>query len=157
MRLPSSRRPQRPGAALVETAFIAIFLFLFMFAIFEFGRYMMTRQLIENAARSGARTAVTEATSYITQAVATADVTSAVSQNLANLNMQNLNVQVYQADNNGNNIGTWTLAQFGGNIVVQIDADLPLMFPTFGFLPNNGAAPNSVHISTKVMMRNEAN
>ena len=157
MRLPTTRRRQRPGAALVEMTFIALALFTFMFAIFEFGRYIMYRQIIDNAARSGARQAVIEATSYISQSVATADVTAVVNQNLAALNVQNLNIQIYQADNNGTNTGNWTLAQFGSNIVVQVDADLPLLFPTFGFLPNNGAAANSVHITAKVMMRSEAN
>jgi Flp pilus assembly protein TadG len=137
--------------------FVALALFTFMFAIFEFGRYMMYRQIIDNAARSGARQAVIEATSYISATQANSDVTAVVTQNLAALNVQNLNIQIYQADSNGNNIGSWTVVQFGGNVVVQVDADLPLLFPTFGFLPNNGAAANSVHITCKVMMRSEAN
>jgi hypothetical protein len=118
---------------------------------------MMYRQIIDNAARSGARQAVIEATSFVSSTVATADVTAVVTQNLAALNVQNLNTQIYAADSNGNNTGSWTVVQFGGNIVVQIDADLPLLFPTFGFLPNSGAAANSVHITAKVMMRSEAN
>ena len=157
MRLPNPRRQARPGAALVETAFIAIILFSFMFAIFEFGRYMMVKQIIENAAREGARTAIVTATSYITPATATANVQAVITQKLANQNVKNLTVQVYLANDSGTNIGLWTDGVFSSNIVVQIDADLPILFPTFGFLPKNGAYPNSAHITPKSMMQFEAN
>jgi Flp pilus assembly protein TadG len=167
MRVPTRQPHSRPGAALIETAFIFIVLVVFMFGIFEFGRYMMARQIVENAARAGARQAVTVATSYISSSTATTTVTNTITQNLAGQNLQNLNVQIYQSDTSGNNIGSWTTAPFGGPIVVQIDGDLPILFPkidlgphiptSVSFLPNNGAAPNSVHITAKVMMLSEAN
>jgi Flp pilus assembly protein TadG len=157
MRLKVQRRQHRPGTTIVETTFVSLVCFVFMFAIFEYGRYVWARQLMENAARSGARVAVVTATSYISPAAATAGVESAMTQALANLPLQNVVYTEYQADTNGNNIGPWTQTPFGNNIVVQIDADLQLMFPTFGFLPNNGAATNSIHITTTVMMRGEAN
>jgi Flp pilus assembly protein TadG len=128
-----------------------------IFAIFEYGRYVWARQVMENAARAGARVAVVTATSYISSATATAGVNNAITEALANVPLQNVVYTEYQADGNGHNIGAWTQTPFGNNIVVQIDADLPLVFPTFGFLPNNGAASNSVHITTTVMMRGEAN
>jgi Flp pilus assembly protein TadG len=167
MRVHKTRRYSRPGAALIETAFIFIVLLVFMFGIFEFGRYMMVRQIVENAARTGARQAVTIPTSFTPAATCTAAVTSTITQNLAAQNLQNLNVQIYQSDTSGNNVGSWTTAPFGAPIVVQIDGDLPILFPkidlgphiptSVSFLPNNGAAPNSVHITAKVMMLNEAN
>jgi Flp pilus assembly protein TadG len=157
MRLRVNRRQQRPGTTIVETTFVALVCFVFMFAIFEYGRYVWARQVMENAARTGARVAVVTATSYVTPATATANVNSAITQALANLPLQNVVYTEYQADANGNNIGAWTQTPFGNNIVVQIDADLQLVFPTYGFLPNNGAAANSIHITTTVMMRGEAN
>jgi Flp pilus assembly protein TadG len=128
-----------------------------MFAIFEYGRYLMVRQIVDNAARAGARQAVPIATSFISASSANTTVTDAITQNLAAQNLQNLNVQIFQSDTSGNNIGTWQSTDFGDNIAVQIDADLPILLPTFGFLPNNGAAPNSVHIKSVVMMKFEAN
>jgi len=167
MRLRRRRNERRRGAAVVEMAFVAIILFVFMFAIFEYGRYMMVRQVVENAARAGARQAVVTATSYVTPAAATATVQSVITQNLAGQNLQNLVITIYQSDATGNNIGPWTQTPFGNNIVVQIEGDLTVLFPslsmpppinaTLSILPNNGAAPNSVHIKTKCMMRGEAN
>jgi Flp pilus assembly protein TadG len=117
----------------------------------------MMRQILDNAARAGARTAVIQATSYITSASANSTVQAAVTQALAGQSLQNLSVQVYLSDNSGNNIGDWTTASFGENIAVQIDADLPLLFPIFKFLPTNGGATNSFHLTTNSIMRSEAN
>lgn len=142
---------------MVEMAFIALLCFTFMFAIFEYGRYVQARQVMENAARAGGRVAAITATSYIPAATATTNVTNTVTAALANEPLANVNITIYQADNNGNNIGAWTSTPFGRNIVVQVDGDLPLLFPTFGFLPSGGTAPNSIHITTKCMMRGEAN
>ena len=111
--------------------------------------------------------AVVVATSTVSSSTANSTVQTAVTQNLAAQNLQNLSVQIYQANATGTNTGTWTTATFGTNIVVQIDGDLPLLFPkldfiplvksTFSFLPNNGGATNSVHITAMCMMHMEAN
>jgi Flp pilus assembly protein TadG len=148
---------QRRAAVVVETAFVVLILFAFLYAVFEYGRVIMMRQIIDNAARAGARTAVVEATSYLSSTSANSSVQSAVTQALAGQSLQNLNIQVYLSDVNGNNIGDWTTASFGEYVVVQIDADLPLLFPLFKFLPNNGGSTNSFHLTTKSMMRSEAN
>jgi hypothetical protein len=62
----------------------------------------------------------------------------------------------YQSDSSGNSTGTWTATPFGNNLVVQVDADLPLLFPSFHFI-NPGSTPGSIHITVKAMMRSEAN
>jgi Flp pilus assembly protein TadG len=146
----------RRGAAVVETAVVMLPLFLLMFALMEYGRVLMMMEVMNNAAREGARQAVTTATSYVPPATATATVTSTVTNYLAGQNLQNVNVQIFQADALGNNIGPWTSAPFGQNIVVQVDADMPLLLP-FGFLPSTGSAPSSMHIRARAMMRGEAN
>ena len=56
-------RTRRNGATLVETAVVISIALLFMFAIFEYGRYVMFRQIIENAAREGVRQAVVNTSS----------------------------------------------------------------------------------------------
>lgn len=47
----------RTGAAAVEMALVAPFVFFLIFACFEFSRMMMIRQMMTNAAREGCRTA----------------------------------------------------------------------------------------------------
>jgi Flp pilus assembly protein TadG len=158
MRMPRvPARPRRRASAAVEFAVVAPVLFAFMFAIFEYGRYIQMRQIMQNAAREGARVAVVTPTSYVPPATATAQIVAVVNNSLAGQNLQNVNVQVYQADTAGNNIGPWTSAPFGRNIVVQLDADMVNLFPGAGYLPTGGAAPNSTHITVKCMMRGEAN
>jgi hypothetical protein len=52
----SARR--RDGATTVEFAFVAILLFLMLFAIFEYGRFLFMFHVTTNAARDAARFAV---------------------------------------------------------------------------------------------------
>ena len=58
LRLPQPE-PARHGAAAVETALVLPLFFLVVFGIIEFGRAFMVAQLLTNAAREGARTAIT--------------------------------------------------------------------------------------------------
>jgi Flp pilus assembly protein TadG len=51
-----SRRPR--GQTLVEFAFVAPIFFFMLFAIIDFGRYVYYVQIINNAAREGARYAI---------------------------------------------------------------------------------------------------
>jgi Flp pilus assembly protein TadG len=150
---------RRSGTTVVETAVVSLVCLTFMFAIFEYGRYVMVRQVMENAARVGARMSVVMPTSYVSAAVATQQVNDAITHALASIPLSGTpTVTMFQADNSGNNIGPWTQTPFGRNIVVQIDGDLTVMFPTFGFLPNNSTTvPNAVHITVASMMRGEAN
>jgi Flp pilus assembly protein TadG len=53
---------RRRGATLVEFAIVAPLLFLFIFAVIEFGRMVMVHQIITNAAREGARRGILEQT-----------------------------------------------------------------------------------------------
>jgi Flp pilus assembly protein TadG len=56
---PAARRvPARRGAALVETALVLPVLLLFLFAVFEYGRFLLVLQTTNNAARDAARYAV---------------------------------------------------------------------------------------------------
>jgi Flp pilus assembly protein TadG len=52
------RIDRRPAATLVETAMVISIFLMVLFGIFEYGRFVMTRGLMENAAREGARWAV---------------------------------------------------------------------------------------------------
>jgi len=164
---------RRRGGVIVEMAFITCICVAFMFAIFEYGRVVMVQQIMENAARAGARAAVVMPTSYMNPATATSQVDAIVNDQLSGLPLVNVQITIYQADSNGNNIGPWTQAPFGQNIVVKIDADCPNLFPTglptgiptadnpnvmVNFLPNSSTAtPNAIHLTSSAMMRGEAN
>jgi Flp pilus assembly protein TadG len=69
-RIPTARK--RKGAAVIETAFVLIVTLLFLFGIVEYGRYTMFRQIIENAAREGARVALVQSGNSNTTAVVAA-------------------------------------------------------------------------------------
>src|SRR5438105_15414016 len=56
MRLTYCRK--RRATTLVESAFVMSILLLFLFGILEYGRLMMTRQILDNAVREGARFAI---------------------------------------------------------------------------------------------------
>src|SRR5262245_56973002 len=140
------RRANRSGATLVETAVVISIALIFMFAIFEYGRYVMFRQIVENSAREGARQAVVNISSQTT-----ADIQATVTQYLAGQQLTNLNIDVYKADiNTGANIGPWTSASFGQGICVEVSGDYKAVLPSFGFL-------NSTTIRAKAIMRCEAN
>ena len=92
MRYQTSRKTRR-GAYSVEVAIVLPMAFLFMFAIFDVGRAIATKQLLDNATRAAARQAVVGTTT-----LTTADIQTTVTNYLGGLTLQGMNVQVYQAD-----------------------------------------------------------
>lgn len=71
-----SREGRRRGAATIEVALVAPFMFMLIFALFEFSRMMMVRQALTNAAREGSRHAALATT------LATADSQTLVFEKL---------------------------------------------------------------------------
>lgn len=153
MRLaPNSRR--RTGATLVEAAFVITIFLMFLFGIFEYGRFVMTRQLMDNAAREGARWAVVH-----TYDGTTAEAQDVVDQKLSMGRKQlegyskTTNIQLYAADANGNKITgkNWYDTAFGENIAVEVTG-------TFRpFLPNLLFMDSSISVSSRSVMASEAN
>jgi Flp pilus assembly protein TadG len=143
---PPSRSARR-GTTLVETTIVLSAFLVFLFAIFDFGRIVMMRHLVDNAAREGARQATTN-----TATLATSDIQSTVTKYLAGQTLSGLSIQVYKADPaTGNNIGLWTDAQFGDCIAVDVSGSYKTLFPGLGWLPS------AVTIHTKSLMHSEAN
>jgi Flp pilus assembly protein TadG len=141
------QRRNRPGAVAVEAAIVLPVAFLFMFAIFDFGRAILTEQVLENATRAAARKAVVGTTT-----LTTSDIQASVTNSLGALALQGMNVQIYQADpNTGANIGSWTKAQNGQCIAVQVTGNYVPMVPNFSLLPKPLA------MSSKALMDCEAN
>jgi Flp pilus assembly protein TadG len=138
---------KRAGAALVETAVAMIICLIFLFAIFEYGRFVMMKQLLENAVREGARQAI-----VTTNTLTDSDIQNTVTTFLAGQPLTITSFGVYKADpNTGNNIGSWNSAAFGQSIAVDVTGTYNPILPTFGMLPN------PVTLKAKATMNSEAN
>jgi Flp pilus assembly protein TadG len=149
---------RRKGGGVVETAVCFLVCFLFVCAIFEYGRYLMVHQLVNNAVREGARRAVT-----ITNTQNTATVQNTVIAYMANQPILNTagkpisasDVQVYQSVPTTGAAATpdsnWYDSQLGSTIVVRVSVLFYPMLPTFGYLPR------ALTITAVAQMRSEAN
>lgn len=141
------KRQLRCGAASVEAAIILPLAFAFMFAIFDIGRAITTKQLLVNATRSAARKAAVGTTT-----LTTADIQNNVINCMGSLALQGMNVQVYAANpTTGANIGPWTNAANGQCIAVQVTGNFVPIVPTFSLLHS------PVSMSSKAMVECEAN
>jgi Flp pilus assembly protein TadG len=137
----------RCGVVSVEAAIILPVAFMFMFAIFDFGRAIATKQLLENATRTAARQAVVGTTT-----LTTADIQATVNSCMGALALSGMDVQIYEADpNTGANIGPWTKAQNGECIAVQVTGNYRPVVPHFSLLPSTLA------MRAKALMDVEAN
>jgi Flp pilus assembly protein TadG len=158
------RTRSRQGATIVEAAVVLSALVVLLLGILEYGRFVMVKHLVDNAAREGARLAVaanvhdTNSFNYQTTATIQSRVLAALAgQNQA---LSGLTVQVYEADASGNNIGVWTAATYGQNIAVQVDATYNPMLPGLSmpfYHTRVGILPASVPVHTKTVMQTEAN
>ena len=137
----------RRGATLVETALVLPVCFLLVLGLFDFCRLLMVREVIDNAAREGARYATVS-----TATVNSAAVQSLVQNYLAGQLPSSATIQVYLVDPaTGANLGDWTTAQLGQAIAVQIQANYTPMLSKFSFLPV------TVPLTATAIMRSEAN
>lgn len=132
---------------MVEFAFVAIVFFLLLFGVVEYGRFVMMLQLMNDAAREGARSAVVGQST-----MTTAQIQGVVKSYLAgqDVQVQGLNIQVYQIDPvTGNNLGTWSSAGFGQAIAVQVNGTYKPMLPSFLHM-------TSVPLQARAVMYSEA-
>jgi len=135
-------RAERRATVLVETAFVLPLVLLFLLGIYEYGRFIMMRQLLADATREGARFAVVH-----THDKTTLDVQNVVDQWLCGQSVQlqgyskTTSVQVYKADpvtgnplDASNNVVAWTSAPFtnaafGQAVAVKISAGYQPVLP----------------------------
>jgi Flp pilus assembly protein TadG len=142
------RKQLRRGATTVEMALVLPICLMFMFGLFDFCRLLMVRQVVDNAAREGARFATVSTATVTTSAVQT------VVQNFlaGQLPGSSATIQVYLVNPaTGANLGDWTTAQLGQAIAVQVTASYAPMLSNFSFLPS------SVPVNATAIMRSEAN
>jgi Flp pilus assembly protein TadG len=149
------KHPNRRGAATVETALVLPIVLLFLFGIFEYGRYFMTMQLLNNAAREGARYAIAHlqpvTLGNTTYGNATSDVTNIVTGMTAGVTLNNQTINVYASDSQGINLGSWNSATAGQSVTVEITGDFQFMAAAFLGLPA------TIPVDIKSAMDAEAN
>lgn len=151
----STNKQRRRGSALVETAMTLPVCLLLIFGIMEYGRYLMMMHLINNAAREGARYAVSHTEPVIIEGVtygsATSDVIAVVDKFVMGKRLVGQATTVYLADSAGNSIGSWNSADAGESICVQIKGQFQWFTPTLLKLPSK------TNVQVRVMMRSESN
>lgn len=149
------RSDDRRGGAIVETALVLPLMLLFLFGIMEYGRYVLSLQVVTNAAREGCRYAVTHTQPVTlggaTTGNATSDVTNTVSNFLVGQQLSSQSIQVYLSDSQGNNIGAWNGATPGQYVCVQITGNFQITVPRLL------SFPSSVAVQAKSVMICEGN
>jgi Flp pilus assembly protein TadG len=147
MTLANKNQPRR-GATAVEFAVVSIIFVLLLFGIFEFCLIVYSCNVVENAAREGARYGIVNAGDS-TMVADTQDVTKNFMCGL-DTKLSNYQCDVYMADSTGKKIGKATDAQFGEYVCVEVSADYVPFTPGLGFL-------KSFTIRSKSSMGSEAN
>ena len=158
MKARTHRFARRRGVALVETAIVLLVALTMTLAIYEYGRYFMLSELVNNAAREGARLAVVTTNTQNTAAIQNTVMQYLAKQALTNTSGQPFgaaDVQVYQVNPATGAKATpdsnWYDAAFGSSIMVQVNARFTPMLPSFGFLPT------TVNVKGTAVMSSEAN
>lgn len=145
----------RRAAAVVEMAAVLPVVILLICGVLEYGRYLMTLQVVQNAAREGCRYALAHTQPVtiggVTSNNSTGDVLTRIHTYLAGVGLQSQNVQVYMSDAQGNNLGPWTNTQFGQFICVRITGNFHWVTPQLLFLPSQ------TPVTVQTIMRSEAN
>ena len=113
---------------------------LFVFGLMEFSRYLMTLHVCTNAATVGATYAARHTDPIYfngtTYGNANSDVTTLVTNALAGQQLTGQTISVYASDALGNNLGTWTSAQAGQYVCVQITGSYSFTAPQLLGLPS---------------------
>lgn len=154
------RRKSRRAAVVVETAMVMTPLVLLLFSIFEYGRFLMVRQLLNHAAREGCRYAAVNNTS----STLLTDVTTTVTTQMcgsATRDLTGFTVAISAVDAGGTDTAAWTSSSNqsaaitailpGDPIAVKVTGTMTTMFPTLHFLPL------SISMTSKVIMTCEGN
>ena len=168
----SRLRSRRRGAAMVETA-IGLSLFLMtIFGIMEFGFFVLAKNLMNVAARSAARVALSgripqyypdnTPTNAQGTVATTAFLQTWINKALSAAPVNSINAQFYQLNANGTPGASWDAAPFGSGIMIDIQANyLPLF--TGNRLPDGSGntgpmvSTSSRALRARAYVRSEAN
>lgn len=124
---------RRRGTSAVEFACVAPVFFLVLLGILEYARFLFVVQMLNNAAREGARYAAVNTTTVSTSAIQTYVnnyLAGQGSNQLSGYN-QSSSITVYKADPaTGANLGqTWQNAGWGDGVGVSVSGTYKPMMP----------------------------
>jgi Flp pilus assembly protein TadG len=124
--------PPRRGALTVEMAAILAVVMLFLFSVFEYGRYVMIEHVLVNAVREGCRYAMV----HCQDPTVAADVQAVVKQRMAGLDSQlsGFTVTAYPANNASATLGS---TYPDDPITVKASGTLKSLFPTMPYIPTS--------------------
>jgi|GEM_PF-1153006 len=152
---PGATTPRlRRGVTVVEMAIVVMVVFMFLMGIIEFSRILMTRVMWDNAARAGARLAVVSTDSLTDEELIQkidSFLPAATKSTVVGGFNPNVNIRVFRADENGNELGHWKGAGFGQAIAVEISGEVSIISP----IAMGGR--NSINLRAFHMMYSEAN
>jgi Flp pilus assembly protein TadG len=157
MKMHKVKSASRSGVTVVETAIVLSVALLLTFAIYDYARYFFLSQLVNNAARAGARVAVANTNSQNTALIQSTVMQYLASQNLTDTSGNAFNAadvvvtQVNPSTGAATTDSNWYDAPFGSGIMVQVNASIKPLFPSFGFLPS------TVNLTGTAVMLSEAN
>ena len=151
----TQRKNRRTAASLVEFAFVAPLMLMFLLATFEYARFLFTLQLVNNAAREGARYAAVNTTTDTTASVQAYVDTYLAGQGATQYvgYTPSSNITVYLADPiTGVNTGaSWLNASWGNVIGVSISGTYQPIVPGMYFMTG------SMTVTGTCLMTIEAN
>jgi Flp pilus assembly protein TadG len=139
----------RTGGAAVETAAVVSVFLLLLFGILEYCRMIYVQQVVQNAAREGARYAIVN--SYDPNLVVNTQAKVQSYMGGLDKSLQSYTCSVYAADVNGNNIGSPNNAPFGQYICADVSLVYSPITPSFLYLNK------TLTIRSKCCMGSEAN
>jgi Flp pilus assembly protein TadG len=158
MKLKTHHRADRRGATVVEMTFVLMVALILTMAIYDYSRYFMLSQLVNNAAREGARQAAANTNTQNTAMIQSTVINFLANQNYTDTSggpiqasdviVQQVNPATGQPTSPDSN---WYDAPFGSGIMVRVTARFNSLFPGFGFLPT------TVTVTGTSVMSSEAN
>jgi Flp pilus assembly protein TadG len=126
------KRQSRGAATTVEMAAVLSVLVLFVFSVFEYGRYVMIENVLVNAAREGCRYALV----HCQDVTVVSDTQAVVIQKMAGLNSQltNFTVTAYPTNSPASALNT---TNPDDPITVSATGTLKALFPALPFIPSS--------------------
>ncbi len=155
MRVRQQTQPRR-AAYVVEAAMVISMVVLFLFGIFEYGRYIFCMQVTENAAREGARMAIAH-----THDKTADEIMQRVRQKLAGVDRMMTGVDIKltgiimrpkdPSEVPGTPLSDWTQAAPTDGIAIEISGSYRPILPTLILMPA------TIPISVRTVMYSEGN
>ena len=149
-------RSSRRGAAAVEFAVVAPLFFLLVFGFFDYSLYVYRTNIVQNAAREGARYAVSHARQELLQLDGVEYpndlnyiINNVIRDSMNGVGLDNQQITLYVSDAAGNMTSPNHLdAEFGDWITCEISGDYRSVI--------GGILPDLTNIRVRSSMRSEA-